>query len=168
MSSNRFQSMLLAAAVAAALGAAPLAAHAMEPAHEHAAHGQLALDDGKKWPTDAALRAGMSHIRKLVEPRLAAVHAGQLGAGQYEALARKVEAEVGYIVANCKLEPRADAMLHLVIADIGAGVDAMAGKSAALKRAQGAVAVAAALDAYGRYFNHPGWTRIKALNGGTQ
>jgi hypothetical protein len=32
-----------------------------------------------------------------------------------------MENEIAGIVANCKLEPQADAMLHLVIADLGAG-----------------------------------------------
>jgi hypothetical protein len=136
--------------------AAPLAAQTH--AHDHsAAPARLQLDHGRKWATDAPLRAGMQNIRALVGPQLHAAHAGKLGAGQYRALASKVEAEVGAIVAQCKLAPEADAMLHLVIADIGAGIDAMAGKDAAHRPADGLTRVAHALDQYGRYFDHPGF-----------
>ena len=54
-------------------------------------------------------------------------------------------AKVGGIVANCKLDPKADAMLHLVIADIGAGTDAMAGKDPKTRPALGLVRVAQAV-----------------------
>ncbi len=153
---------LMALAVAAALAVAPALSSAQTtPAHEHAAHGKLALDHGKQWPTDESLRAGMTNIRQLFEPQLPAIHGGKLTAAQYAELAQKVEGEVGNIVANCKLEPNADAMLHLVIADIGGGVDAMAGKNAKVRPAQGAAQVVTALNEYGRYFNHPGWKSIR-------
>ena len=156
--------MPAAVAVAAALVFVPATSHAQAtpPAHEHATHGKLALDQGKKWPTDEALRTGMTNIRKLVEPQLPAVHAGNLTAAQYGELARGIEGEVGTIVANCKLEPKADAMLHLVIADIGGGVDAMAGKSKTVRPAQGAAQVVTALNEYARYFNDPAFKPIRA------
>ena len=139
-------------------------AQATSAAHEHATHGKVTLDNGKKWPTDEALRTGMTGIRKLIEPQLDAVHGGKLTAAQYNELAQKVEGQVGYIVANCKLDPKADAMLHLVIADIGTGVDAMAGKGGAVKPAQGAAGVVTALNEYGRNFNHPGWKPIRTAH----
>lgn len=153
----------IAAVIAAAMALTlPAAGNAQgTPAHEHATHGKLTLDHGKKWPTDEALRVGMTNIRNLVEPQLRAIHGGKLTAAQYSDLAQKVEGQVGYIVANCKLDPKADAMLHLVIADIGTGVDAMAGKSASVRPAQGAVSVVTALNDYGRSFNHPGWKPIQ-------
>lgn len=176
-----------ATSVVAALAAAALAAGsalagdgheharpaaAAQPAHDHgAAHGhghdhgadRLALDDGRKWPTDAALRDGMNRLRALAAKRLDAAHHGKISTVQYAALARQVETEVGGIVANCKLEPRADAMLHLVIAEIGAGADAMAGKAPGVKRAQGLLQVAGAVNAYGDYFDHPGFKPIAEL-----
>ncbi len=154
---------LMTLAVAAALAIAPAIGSAQATgAHEHAAHGKLALDHGKQWPTDEALRTGMTNIRKLIEPQLGTIHSGRLTAAQYGELAGKVEAQVGFIVANCKLEPNADAMLHLVVADLAGGADAMAGKDAKVRPAQGAVQVLTALNDYGRYFNHPGWKPIKA------
>ena len=70
----------------------------------------------------------------------------------------------GGIVANCKLEPKADEMLHLVIADIGAGTDAMAGKDAKARPALGLVKVAEAVNQYGSHFGHPGFQPIRNVH----
>jgi uncharacterized protein with PIN domain len=152
-----------AAALALALSAAALAQTA---AHDHgaAAPHKLTLNQGHKWATDAPLRAGMGRIRGLVEPQLAAAHAGRLTPAQYRELATRIETEVGGIVANCKLEPKADAMLHLVIADIGAGTDAMAGKDATARPALGLVEVARAVNQYGSHFDHPGFKPIRNVH----
>jgi hypothetical protein len=52
-------------------------------------------------------------------------------------------------------------MLHLVIADMLAGADAMSGKDRKATRQAGAVQVVQALDSYGEYFDHPGWRNLK-------
>ena len=64
-------------------------------------------------------------------------------------------------VSTCKLEPKADAQLHLVIADILQGVEAMEGKAKKMKRQAGALKVAGALEKYNSYFDHPGWQPLK-------
>jgi hypothetical protein len=159
---------LLTSAVAAAAMAAALVtpALAQTATHEHgaAAPHKLALSQGRKWATDEPLREGMGRIRGLVEPQLGAAHAGKLTPAQYRELATQVETEVGGIVANCKLEPKADAMLHLVIADIGAGTDAMAGKDAKTGPALGLVKVAQAVNQYGNHFDHPGFKPIRKVH----
>ena len=139
----------LAVTVALAF-AAPLAYGQAGHDHGHAAgEAKLVLNQGKKWPTDAPLRQGMENIR------------AALGGGmKYGALAKKVNAEVAGIVQNCKLEPEADAQLHLVIADILAGVEAMEGKVQGETRRAGAEKVARALDAYGEHFVHAGWKHL--------
>lgn len=149
---------------ASAVMSAP--AQAQAAAHDHAADAphKLALNQGRKWGTDEPLRAGMDRIRGLVEPRIGAAHAGKLSAAEYRALASQVETEIGGIVANCRLEPRADAMLHLVIADIGAGTEAMAGKNAHASQALGLVKVAQAVNQYGSHFEHPGFKPIRNLH----
>lgn len=149
-----------AAAMAAALSMPALAQTAT---HDHgaAAPHKPTLNQGRKWATDVPLRAGMERIRGLVEPQLGAAHAGQLTPAQYRELATQVETEVGGIVANCKLEPKADAMLHLVIADIGAGTDTMAGKNAKARPALGLVKVAQAVNQYGSHFDDPGFKPIR-------
>lgn len=146
-------------AVAFAVGAnAP--ATAADP-HSHAAHApaKLTLDHGKKWATDAALRQYMGEIRTLVEADLGAIHTGKASPGQYQALGAAVEKKVGSIVAECKLPPAADAMLHLIVADLVAGADVMQGKAPGKPEA-GAHQVVTAANAYGRYFDHPGWKQL--------
>lgn len=139
----------LAITLALAFGA-PLAYGQASHDHGHGAEeAKLVLNQGKKWTTDAPLRQGMENIR------------AALGSGmKYGALAKKVNAEVAGIVQNCKLEPEADAQLHLVIADILAGVEAMEGKVEGETRREGAEKLAKALDAYGEHFDHAGWKRL--------
>lgn len=147
----------------AALAAALFALGASQPgmaadAHSHAAGApaQLALDHGKKWTTDAPLRQRMGEIRSLLAPQLGAIHAGKLAPAEYAALGVAVEGKVAAIVAECKLPPAADAMLHLIVADLLAGADLMQGKVAGTP-VDGAHKVVTAANAYGRYFNDAGW-----------
>ncbi len=148
----------LLAALGLSLGLVAGASAADAHKHEHdAAPAKLELNNGKKWATDAPLRKGMESIRKLMDASLHDIHEGKLSAAKYGALAKKVDAEVGGIVANCKLDPKADAQLHLVIAEIGEGVEAMEGKAKKIKRQTGAVKVIDALEKYGAHFDHPGW-----------
>ena len=85
--------------------------------HAHEPPAQLALDHGKPWATDAPLRKGMDALRAAFAGRLEAIHAGTLAADDYSALGAKVETEVATLVAECKLEPRADAVLHVIVAE---------------------------------------------------
>ena len=155
---------LVAAAVVGVALAGPAQAQTAGHDHHADAPAKLSLNQGRKWGTDEPLRAGMDRIRGLVEPRIGAAHAGKLRPADYRELAGRVENEVAGIVANCKLEPEADAMLHLVIADIGAGTDAMAGKDAKARPALGLVKVAQAVNQYGSHFEHPGFKPIKNLH----
>lgn len=164
---QRITAVVAATAIAAAFTSfAPGLALAQSHDHGHdaAAPAKLSLDQGRKWATDAPLRTGMDRIRALVEPQLAAAHAGKLSPAQYAALASKVEVEVGGIVANCKLEPKADDVLHVLIAEIGAGTDAMNGKAGQQYPEQGLVQVAKAVNGYATHFNHPGFKPIRSVH----
>lgn len=133
-------------------------AFAANDAHDHgAASATLQLNAGKKWETDAALRKAMGEIRQSMASSLHAIHENKFSARAYGGLAKKVEGAVGDIVANCKLPPAADAQLHIVVADLLAGAEQMAGKA---KRMDGAVKVIGALDNYGKYFDDPGFQPI--------
>ena len=157
------KSILVHTALAASLAAAfSLPAIAAEAAHDHgtAAGAQLELNQGAKWPTDEPLRKGMGNMRAALAKDLKVIHANQASAAQYEALAAKLNGEVAYVVQNCKLDPKADAELHKVIGEILGGADAMQGKEAGVARRDGAVRVAKALNAYGKYFDHPGWRNL--------
>ena len=152
------RNVVFAAVVAAALALGSATGYAASGAHQHegAASGALKLNAGKKWQTDAPLRKGMTEIRAAVQADKAAIHAGKMTPARYNALAKKVESQVAYMVENCKLPPEADAQLHLIIADLSSGVDAMKGTDAKARRG-GAEKIVAALSAYGTYFDHPGW-----------
>ena len=148
----------LVASLGLALSTPALAA---EPAHDHAVGGAaLELNQGARWQTDQPLRKGMSSMRAALANDLKAIHANKASDAQYEALAAKLTGEVAYVVQNCKLEPKADAELHKVIAELLAGADAMQGRQAGVARRDGAVRAVKALNAYGRYFDHPGWRKL--------
>ncbi|MEN9436863.1 MAG: hypothetical protein RIR09_1518 [Pseudomonadota bacterium] len=150
------------AAASLALGLVSGSALAAESAHKHGADStQLSLDNGKKWATDAPLRQGMGAIRAQMQAALHAIHENKLPVARYNALAAKLNTEVGGIVAQCKLEPKADEQLHLVIADVLSGAEAMQGKTKKVTRRSGAVQVLGALEKYATYFDHPNWTPIQ-------
>lgn len=123
-------------------------------AHEHAtAPATLQLNAGQKWATDSALRQAMANIRQTMAASLHDIHEDRLSKKGYAALAKKVEGEVGSIVANCKLEPQADAQLHLIVAELLEGAEQMAGKAKQVKRQSGAIKVIGALEKYATYFD---------------
>lgn len=152
--------------VPALILSAILATHALYAAqphpHEHgaAAGTQLQLDNGKKWNTDAPLRRGMGAIRTLVDKVPHALHAGTGKPEAYAALGAKIEAETAKIIAECKLEPKADAMLHLVVADLLAGAETLKQPQPGESQRDGLLKVAKALDDYGKFFQHPGWEAL--------
>ena len=119
-------------------------------------HG-LTLNAGQKWTTDEHLRKAMGKIRDGMNASMQEIDRGRLADAKYAALANMVSDEVAYMVANCKLEPKADAQLHVLIAEILEGADAMAGKGKQVTRQQGASKVISALENYGTYFNDPSW-----------
>jgi hypothetical protein len=155
--SHPTRSLLILAAMLT-LGMAP--AFAADPAHEHGAHGAatLKLDNGQKWKTDAPLRKGMANIKAAVQPHLHAIHGNTLKAANYQTLAQRTQTQIAFMVKNCKLAPDADAQLHLIIAELGAAAEAMAGKDKAQSRQQGALQLVHALETYGEFFDHPGWS----------
>ena len=151
-----------ALALAVALAFAGPAAYG-QAAHDHghaAGEVKLVLNQGQKWTTDAPLRQGMENIRGALAKEVKVIHANKATPKQYEALAAKVSGEVAAIVQNCKLEPAADEQLHLVIAELMAGAEAMEGKVKGETRRAGAERVAKALNAYGEHFDHAGWKRL--------
>ncbi|MDP1681772.1 MAG: hypothetical protein Q8L39_08345 [Burkholderiales bacterium] len=135
------------------LATAEIAPHQHEPGTSPST---LMLNNGKKWTIDAPLRKGMENIRAAMTTALPAIHTNKLSSAKYNALAQKVSNEIAGIVANCKLDPQADAQLHLILADILSGVETMQGKTKRIKRQTGAITVLGALEKYDAYFDHPG------------
>lgn len=155
------RALLIAAGMSLATAGHAAPGHKHETHADHGAPAALQLNAGKKWDTDEALRKAMGNIRQAVAASLHQIHEDRLPAAGYGKLARKVEGEVGNIVANCKLEPKADAQLHLVVAELIAGADQMAGKIKKAKRQDGAVKVIGALEKYAEYFDDPKFKPIE-------
>lgn len=143
---------------------------AAEHGHDHGqaqAHGDaagapaglsaLTLNHGKRWATDEGLRQGMTHIRKLMDAAIPAIHADEFDAARYTELAGRLHGEVGSIIVNCRLDQETDAALHRVLNEVLTGIDQMKAEAGAGTGHDGAISVLGALDAYGTYFNHPGW-----------
>ncbi len=161
----RFSKRLSVILVSLGLASAPTFAGSPaehDHGHDHAgAPGVLTLDAGRKWATDEPLRKAMANIRGAMNASLHAIHEGKLPAAKYGVLAKKVHGEVGNMVSSCKLEPKADAQLHLIIAELLEGAETMAAKAKQAKRQDGAIKVLGALEHYGTYFDDPAWKPIK-------
>ena len=124
---------------------------------------ELKLDDGQRWATDESLRLGMTGIRDAFGSKLPGFRAGALTPEDYAELADIVETQLSFMFNNCDLPPAADAQLHRLLASI-------AGVSAALRDegrgGEGMRSLHRALDAYGRYFDHPGWSALLESDAG--
>ncbi|HEX7025605.1 MAG TPA: hypothetical protein VF268_00040 [Gammaproteobacteria bacterium] len=128
---------------------------AAESAIEHH-HGPATVHEVpvKQWETDEPLRRGMRTIRDAAEPALQAYRRKTLTADDARALADTVEENVRYMIANCKLEPEADAALHGLIVQMLQGASRV--KTDAMAH-DGLSKIVAALARYPDYFKHPGW-----------
>lgn len=137
-------------------------AHGHDHDHEHVdpdqAAAKLVLDNGKKWQTDDSLRAGMTAIRDRLQSAVVPIHADTFSADDYKGLAADIDKEIGNIAANCKLPKDADDQLHLVLAQIIAGTEAMKKGSDGMA---GAVKVIRGLGSYEKFFEHPEWKGIE-------
>lgn len=159
LNSKRLASALLVIGLASLAGGALAATPHPDDDHEAAVQ-ELRLDQGKRWPTDEPLRRGMSDIRTAMAAAFFQIHTGQFTSAQYGALAAKIQEGVDYVVGNCRLPEEADAQLHVVLAEIVEGTDAMRSES---DRLGGAMRVIQATEAYGRHFDHPDWGKSQAL-----
>lgn len=144
--------------------AAPLLVLAdQQSGHKHDAeiHTQLTLNDGKKWRTDDALRHAMTNIRISITNTLTAIHSGNLKSTQYDVLTKSIEKEIAFIVAHCKLDPKADENLHIILGRFAIGVDIVTAKRGNQEKELGVINMAETLNTYGKYFDHPGWRAIE-------
>lgn len=149
----------LSAALLFGLSAGVVSAQEHSHSHGEGTSTQLTLDHGKKWATDDSLRQGMSRIRDALNAELHAIHSDKFTVGQYQALAQKMNEQLAFMVKNCRLEPKADAVLHLILADIIAGTDILLAQQG--EAHQGVVKIVHALENYAAYFDHPGWHGLK-------
>ena len=129
--------------------------------HTARSHGKLTLNDGKKWHTDEALRHAMSKIHASVKSAVADIQVGKLSSAQYNALGKEITEQLSFIVQNCKLDPKADTQLHLIIAGIADGIDTISAKKESQQRESGIHKIAESLNNYGKYFEHPNWQTLQ-------
>jgi len=139
------RAMFARAVVICALTASAAAWSAGGHDHHHGG-ASVTREQSGKWKTDATLRAGMTRIHQ------ALVRHVDTGAPA-ERLAASVRGEVDTIIANCRLDPAADAALHGVLGQLLDGARALEGA----ETDRGLVQIREALEAYGRQFRHPGW-----------
>ncbi|WP_166206095.1 DnrO protein [Cognatiluteimonas telluris] len=105
-----------------------------------------------RWKTDAPLREGMGRIRTTVDALGHQAH-GHLDPQQVRQLATSIERDIGFIVTNCKLEPRADAALHPILGALARGAQAVKDTPA---DDTAIPSMRAALGDYARLFDDPG------------
>ncbi len=129
--------------------------------HDHGDHAEaaLTLNEGKRWETDLALRTGMQRIRDAVAPAVLAQAAGRLTLAEAERLAATVQENVSDLIANCKLAPKADAALHVIITDLLSGSAMLKAEPAS---PAGSSLLIQALRHYADTFAHPDWQPVTA------
>lgn len=144
-------------AIGLVLGLPGVAAAATEE-HSHDGHEagsmELTLDAGKKWRGNDHLRKAMGEIRVAIASRLGEIHENNLPAREYKTLATSVQGQIDYMVENCNLPEAEDEQLHIVLNQIIEGIGEMEEGS---EPRSGAVKIVQAHNAYGKYFEHPGW-----------
>lgn len=157
---------------ALALGLACLLAQpsvAAPPAHNHAGHehdhGAISPSNsakalaGKKWETDAVLKAGMDQIRQTMVARRTEIELDRLTSRDYQDMGAAVERHLAAIVANCKLTPQVDQAFHtVVLADLTRDASLMRTSPKQSVQRLSAQGVLRTLRHYGEQFQHPGWS----------
>ncbi len=130
-------------------------AHDAHAAPAHATAGLAALHrdaQGHRWATDAALRQNMARLRTAVEQAPAGMDAAAAAR-----LADAVDRAIADLVAQCRLAPEADAVLHVLLGEFAAAAQALRADAQA---AAGRPRLLAALNAYPQYFDDPGFAPL--------
>lgn len=130
-----------------------------QSSHDHAEHEttQLELDHGQLWPTDAPLREGMERVRDAVVVAQQADAQDRLDATQAQILVSAIEDSTAFMVQNCRLEPKADANLHILLGRLSVATTAV---KANPKATNGLPKMLGVLDIYPHYFTHPDWQSV--------
>lgn len=122
---------------------------------DHATHAAPPTVDDQQWPTDAALRTGMTRLREAVDRAMPVDPAETLDERQALRLKKEVEDSVSYLIANCELSEQADAALHGLLADLLNGAKALVNPT---ERAAGTRQIVDALQHYPALFAPPHWS----------
>lgn len=137
-------------------------------AQEHAHHTPSAVAQdavaqdapAQRWRADAPLREGMGRIGRAVATFQHYEH-GHMDPAQAVALATLVEQDIQFLVANCKLEPAADAALHVIIAKLSLAAQAVKADPGDRSTIP---SMREALRDYERQFDDPGFNKDGELD----
>ena len=121
--------------------------------HPHTEQGtmQPELDHGQRWGTDAPLREGMARIRAAVA---IAEDENALDSMQAQTLADAVDDSIAFMIRQCRLEPKVDANLHILLARLTL---AAAATRTDPNSPDGLPQMLEVLELYPRFFKHPNW-----------
>lgn len=119
--------------------------------HSKQADTQLTLNDGKKWEIDQVMNENMSKIMK-ENTRLASLKsAKEVTTKDYNKLSELIATSAHNIVTKCKLEPKADEVFHIILADLYIVSEHLKDS----KKPQHAIEkLNETLSSYQKYFNH--------------
>lgn len=129
--------------------------------HSQHSESKIQLDHGKKWATDTALRKGMDEINKIIAPHFSNVQENTSNSELFITMANKIDNQIQFIFKNCKLSPKADAQLHILMVQMLDGVKNMKDSSEISKQRLGFLKIVEAINSYGDHFDHPNWNILQ-------
>ncbi len=130
--------------------------------HHHKNHemkkASIQLNNGELWQTDEHLRNSMEAIRKIIQKNSPTANSSlkpEVAATIYH----KVNEQIDNIIQNCQLSTAADENLHIILANIIEGIDALVDSSETENMRNATAKIIKALDIYAAHFNHPNWNK---------
>lgn len=121
--------------------------------HDHAAHAQVAAPPAKPWAADTTLSTNMRQIHAALE-QLRHDESGHMDVTLARDRAALIEKSAADIFAKCKLAPEQDAVLHGMLVPLLTATQKFKADPQDRDQLQ---AMRAAVAAYPRYFDAPGW-----------
>ncbi len=132
--------------------------YSAEPTHDehshHAAHSKqtLTLNEGQKWEIDQTMIRNMTAVMEENTRVKALVSSKKVKNEDFTQLSEQIKTSTQDIITNCKLEPKADAAFHIVLADLLMASENLKQPKSTKK---GMKELSSAINAYVKYFNHP-------------
>lgn len=151
---------VLTAATAAVLAIlAPAASSAETVRSPDLSNPTLRLDQGRKWPTDEALRRHMGEIRAVLALHRSTPFPRTVWREDAVPIGTAIDQGVIAILTESRLPPEAAHNLHLVVADLVQAADVLHGRAPGTP-AQGVGKAMRAVQMYATYFDHPRWKPV--------
>lgn len=138
-----------------------------EAAHDHhhneSSQKELKLNNGKKWPTDTALRNNMDEIHNHIKAQLGKIQSDNFKDKEFIQLGKKIEKNVQNIFKSCKLEPKADAQLHIIMTGLIAENTKLIGELTAEGKKEATFGILTHYRSYLKFFDHTGKSKSKLI-----